>query len=59
LAYEELFTDLLKAEREEDVTDTLNVLGLEKFSDSNWLPYGRIENTTGSSGRNRQMLLAL
>ena len=25
MAYEELFTDLLKAEREEDVTDALSV----------------------------------
>ncbi len=40
MAYEELFTDLLKAEREVDVTDALTVFGLEKFSDSNWLPYG-------------------
>jgi hypothetical protein len=59
MAYEELFTDLLKAEREEDVTDALTVFGLEKFSDSNWLPYGGIENNYGSSARNRQMLLAL
>ena len=44
MAYEEMFTDLLKAEREEDVTDALTVFGLEKFSDSNWLPYGGIEN---------------
>jgi hypothetical protein len=44
MAYEELFTDLLKAEREEDVTDALTVFGLEKFTDSNWLPYGGIEN---------------
>jgi hypothetical protein len=35
---------LLKAEREEDVTDALTIFGLEKFSDSNWLPYGGIEN---------------
>jgi hypothetical protein len=34
MAYEELFTDLLKAEREEDVTNALTVIGLEKFSDS-------------------------
>jgi len=27
MAYEELFTDLLKAEREEDVTDALTVIG--------------------------------
>jgi hypothetical protein len=40
MAYEELFTDLLKAEREEDVTDALTVFGLENFSDSNGLPYG-------------------
>ncbi len=40
MAYEELFLDLLRAEREEDVTDALTVFGLEKFSDSNWLPYG-------------------
>jgi hypothetical protein len=44
MAHEELFTDLLKAEREEDVTDALTVFGLEQFSDSNWLPYGGIEN---------------
>jgi len=36
MAYEELFLDLLRAEREEDVTDALTVFGLEKFSDSNW-----------------------
>jgi len=29
MAYEELFTDLLKAEREEDVTVALTVFGLE------------------------------
>jgi hypothetical protein len=50
MAYEELFTDLLKAEREEDVTDALTVFGLEKFSDSNWLPYGGIENNYGIIG---------
>ena len=50
MAYEELFTDLLKAEREEDVTDALTVFGLEKFSDSNWLPYGGIDNNYGIIG---------
>ncbi|MGA7138079.1 MAG: hypothetical protein WBZ14_10435 [Terriglobales bacterium] len=50
MAYEELFTDLLKAEREEDVTDALTVFGLEKFFDSNWLPYGGIENNFGIIG---------
>jgi hypothetical protein len=50
MAYEELFADLLKAEREEDVTDALTVFGLEKFSDSNWLPYGGIENNYGIIG---------
>lgn len=50
MAYEELFTDLLKAEREEDVTDALTVFGLEKFSDTNWLPYGAIENNYGIIG---------
>ena len=50
MAYEELFTDLLKAEREEDVTDAFTVFGLEKFSDSNWLPYGGIENNYGIIG---------
>ena len=50
MAYEELFADLLKAEREEDVTDALMVFGLEKFSDSNWLPYGGIENNYGIIG---------
>ena len=50
MAYEELFTDLLKAEREEDVTDALTVFGLDKFSDSNWLPYGGIENNYGIIG---------
>jgi hypothetical protein len=34
MAYEELFIDLLKAEREEDVTDALTVYGLEKFTDA-------------------------
>lgn len=55
MAYEELFTDLLKAEREEDVTDALTVFGLEKFSDSDWLPYGGIEKQPrdhrGATGR--------
>ena len=50
MAYEELFLDLLRAEREEDVTDALTVFGLEKFSDSNWLPYGGIENNFGVIG---------
>lgn len=52
MAYEELFTDLLKAEREEDVTDALTVFGLEKFSDSNWVPYGgpMCENNFGIIG---------
>jgi len=50
VAYEELFIDLLKAEREEDVTDALTIFGLEKFSDSNWLPYGGIENNYGIIG---------
>ena len=50
MAYEELFLDLLRAEREEDVTDALTVFGLEKFSDSNWLPYGGIENNFGIIG---------
>src|SRR5271157_781462 len=34
MAYEELFLALLRAEREEDVTNALTVFGLEKFSDS-------------------------
>ncbi len=38
MAHEELFLDLLRAEREEEVTDAHTVFGLEKFSDSNWLP---------------------
>ena len=50
MAYEELFIDLLKAEREEDVTDALTIYGLEKFSDANWLPYGGIENNYGIIG---------
>jgi len=50
MAYEELFADLLKAEREEDVTAALKISGLEKFSDSNWLPYGGIENNYGIIG---------
>jgi hypothetical protein len=50
MAYEELFIDLLKAEREEDVTGALTVYGLEKFSDANWLPYGGIENNYGIIG---------
>jgi hypothetical protein len=40
---------LLKAERE-DVTDALTIFGLENFSDSNWLPYGGIENNYGTIG---------
>lgn len=52
MAYEELFIDLLKAEREEDVTDALTVYGLEKFTDSNWIPYGGalFENNYGLIG---------
>jgi hypothetical protein len=50
MAYEELFTDLLKAEREEDVTAALKIFGLEKFSESNGLPYGGIENNYGIIG---------
>jgi len=52
MAYEELFSDLLKAEREEDVTAALTVFGLEKFSDSNWVPYGgpMFENNFGLIG---------
>ena len=50
MAYEELFTDLLKAEREEDVTAALTIFGLEKFSDTNWLLYGGIENNYGIIG---------
>jgi hypothetical protein len=50
MAYEELFHDLLRAEREEDVTHALTIFGLDKFSDSNWLPYGGIENNYGIIG---------
>jgi hypothetical protein len=50
MANEESFLDLLRAEREEDVTDALTVFGLGKFSDSNWLPYGGIENNFGIIG---------
>lgn len=54
MAYEELFTDLLQAEQEEDVTDALTVFGLERFSDSNWLPYGGIENNWTKKARSRR-----
>jgi hypothetical protein len=50
MAYEELFNELLKAEQEEDVTDALTVFGLEKYSEANWLPYGKIENNFGLIG---------
>jgi hypothetical protein len=50
MAYEELFIDLLKAEREEDVTDALSVYGLEKFTETNWIPYGGFENNFGLIG---------
>jgi hypothetical protein len=50
MAYEELFLDLLKAEQEEDVTAALTVYDLAKFSDSNWLAYGGIENNFGIIG---------
>jgi hypothetical protein len=50
MAYEELFLDLLKAELEEDVTDALTVVGLEKYSDTNWLPYGGMPNNFGIIG---------
>ena len=50
MAYEELFIDLLKAEREEDVTDALTVYGLEKFTDAHWIPYGGVENNFGLIG---------
>ncbi len=50
MPYEELFLDLLRAEREDDVTNALTVYGLEKFSDDYWLPYGGIENNYGIIG---------
>jgi hypothetical protein len=50
MACEEPFVDLLKAEREEDMIDALTVFGLEKFFDSNGLPYGGIENDYGIIG---------
>jgi hypothetical protein len=50
MAYEELFIDLLRAEREEDVTDALSVYGLEKFTEANWIPYGGFENNFGLIG---------
>lgn len=50
MAYDELFNDLLKAEREEDVTDALIAWGFEKFTDANWLPYGGVENNFGMVG---------
>jgi len=40
MPFEELFLDLLKAETEDEVTDALTLFNVEKFSDSNWLPYG-------------------
>jgi hypothetical protein len=49
MVYEEWFADFLKAGREEDVND-LTIFGLEKFSDSNWLPYGGIENNYRAGG---------
>ena len=58
MAYEELFLDLLKAEREEDVTAALMVYGLEKFSDANWLPYGDIDNNYGIVGAQQADALA-
>jgi hypothetical protein len=33
MAYEEMSTDLLRAERGDDVTGALTVFGLEKFSE--------------------------
>ncbi len=50
MAYDELFNELLKAEREEDVTDALTVFGLEKYTNTNWVPYGNIENNYGLIG---------
>jgi hypothetical protein len=50
MAYDELFNDLLKAEREEDVTDALIAWGFEKFTDANWLPYGGVANNFGMVG---------
>jgi len=44
MAYEELFTDSLKAEREEDVTAALTIFALEKFSDSGNLGTGNSAN---------------
>ncbi len=54
MAYEELFTDLLKAEREEDMADALTVFGLEEFSDSNWPPRRdrkQLRDHRGATGR--------
>lgn len=58
MAYEELFIDLLKAEREEAVSSALSAFGLEKFSDANWLPYGGIENNFGIIGAQQADALA-
>src|SRR5689334_7349567 len=50
MGYEELLFDLLKAELEEDVTHSLLAFGLDKYSDTNWLPYGSMENNFGIVG---------
>jgi len=55
MAYEELFADLLKAEREEDVTAALKIFGLEKSPIRTGSPMAGSKTTTGSSGRSRQM----
>jgi hypothetical protein len=50
MAHEELFNNLLRCECEEDVQDLLKVWGLDKYSDSNWHPYGGLENNFGAIG---------
>lgn len=46
MAFEEFFLDLLKAEKEEDVLDSLKVWGFEKYDDK-WKPYGGVSNNIG------------
>ena len=50
MAYEELFAELLRIETENDVSELLRNFGLIEFNDTNWLPFGGVENNYGTIG---------
>jgi len=50
MAYEELFSELIRREDEEDITELLNGFGLKEYNDINWLPFGGVQNNYGQIG---------